>query len=175
MKKYNRLRKWRKKIRNRKPEVKGNLSYNGEFFGNLTNVKIDIKAERKPLITELAVSYKIPDLIPEKIYPTLSLELNRCLRCLDCGTNKTIKLYICDIGSEKAYFCENCKNEVEKDLEEKYKFPVKLRSHDYYVEKEKTRREKEWKDIKDDCGKYDYYYIEKVRNIGVCQNLQNKK
>lgn len=64
-KKYNRLRKWRKKIRNRKPEVKGNLSYNGEFFGNLTNVKIDIQKERKPLITELAVSYKIPDLTIE--------------------------------------------------------------------------------------------------------------
>ncbi len=144
MKKYNKLRIWRKKIKNRKRQLKNTISFDGK---------------------------------PEKLYPTLSLslELNRCLRCLDYGTNKTIKLYICDIGAEKAYFCENCKNEVEKDLEEKYKFPVKLRSYDYYVEKEKTRREKEWKDIKDDCGKYDYYYIEKARNIGVCQNLQSKK
>jgi len=175
MKKYNRLRKWKKKIKNKKPEVKGNLSYNGEFFGNLTNMKIDIKPEEKPLITELAISYKRPDLITEKLYPVLSLELNRCPRCWTYGSNKTVKLYICDIGAEKAYLCEQCKNEVEKDLEERYKVPVKLRSYDYYVEKEKARREREWKEIKDDCENYDYYYIEKARNIGVCQNLQNKK
>ena len=66
----------------------------------------------------------------------------RLRECKKCWTVKIKrKEYIDDIG-RKYFLCESCKEKVEKELEERYNFPVRLRSMEYYAEREMKRR---WK------------------------------